>query len=65
VKQGKGGAYLGGTVVALAIALALAVGWRHIGGDVTQGVLQPQSPHAIAHVVTRIDATRETISPRR
>ena len=61
MKQGNGGTYLGGTVV----ALALAVGWRHIGGDVTQGVVQPQSPHAIAHAVTRIDATRETISPRR
>ena len=36
--------YVAGALAALAIATALDKGWRHVGGDPTQGVLDAVRP---------------------
>ena len=46
--QGSGRTYLGGAIAAVAIAVALGKGWRHVGGDATQAVLQSRPAHARA-----------------
>ena len=56
--RSTGSIYFGGTLAAIAIAVALGKCWRHVGSDATQGALR--SPSVTAQP---FDALRSIIRP--